>query len=234
MSDQDIAIVLEKREVLGKAVKGLRRTGMVPAVIHDHGKDSVVVMAPYLPLYKAYQQAGKHHAVNLTVGAQKYLAMIKDVDFEPKKNQLRHVVFNAIDRNEKVETEVPINLGEDLPAERAGLMVLRTLDHVLVEALPDKLPDEVTADGSALVEIGDRLTVADVLIPADVTLLTEADQVIAVVEESAAQQAAAEAEAEAAEAEAAAAAEPESAADVPSEHGGDKDEEAPESEDQSS
>ena len=41
---EEIAISLERRDVTGKAVKHLRRQGFVPAVIHDHGKDSVVVM----------------------------------------------------------------------------------------------------------------------------------------------------------------------------------------------
>jgi len=63
---QDITLDLEKREITGKAVKRLRDQGLVPAVIHDHGKDSIVVMAPYLDMLKVYQKAGKHHPVNLT------------------------------------------------------------------------------------------------------------------------------------------------------------------------
>ena len=41
MSDQDITLVLENREAVGKAVKQLRREGQLPAVIHDHGKESI-------------------------------------------------------------------------------------------------------------------------------------------------------------------------------------------------
>ena len=38
MSGQDIALNLQERTVLGKAVKQLRRDGLIPAVVHDHGK----------------------------------------------------------------------------------------------------------------------------------------------------------------------------------------------------
>src|SRR3989338_6767894 len=121
MSGQDIALSLEKREVMGKAVKQLRRDGFVPAVIHDHGKPSRVVMVPYIAINKGYHEAGKHHALSLNLGDDKILALIKDVDFDPKKHQMRHVVFNAIKADEKVEAEVPLVLegekGEEGAAE---------------------------------------------------------------------------------------------------------------------
>lgn len=180
---EDITLTLEKREVLGKAVKHLRREGKVPAVIHDHGKESLHVMAPYLEVVKAYQIAGKHHPVSLKVGSIEHLALIKDVDFDPKKHQLRHVVFSAINQNEAVEAEVPIMIIGDIPAEMANLMVLKTLDHVTVEALPKDLPDELIIEGSRLAEIGDRVTVADLGIPDGVTIKDDPEQMIAVVEE---------------------------------------------------
>lgn len=186
MSDGDINLTLEKREVVGKAVKHLRKDGQVPAVIHDHGKDSVHVMAAYLPMYKTFQQAGKHHPVNLTVDGKKYMAIIKDVDFEPKKHQLRHVVFNAIRQDQEVEAEIPVELEGEIPAERMGLMVLKNMDHIMVKALPKDLPDVITVNAEGLTEIGDKLTVADLKIPAGVTLMAEEEQPVAVVEESAA------------------------------------------------
>ncbi len=180
---EDIVITLEKREVIGKAVKHMRREGQVPAVIHDHGKASMHVMAPYLDLVKAYKQAGKHQPVSLKVGGEEHLALIKDVDFDPKKHQMRHVVFNAINQNETVEAEVPIVISGDIPAEMANLMVLKTLDHVIVEAFPKNLPDELVIDGARLAEVGDRVTVADLSVPEGVTIKDDPEQMIAAVEE---------------------------------------------------
>lgn len=167
---------------MGKAVRQLRRQGQVPAVIHDHGKASLHVQAAYLPIYKIYQQAGKHHPVDLTVGGKKYLALIKDATFEPRKNRLQHVVFNAIKQNEKVTAEVPLVLSDEVPAERAGLIVLTHLENVTVEGLPHSLVDSLTADASALNEVGDKVTVADLKIPTGLTIMDDPDTVIATVE----------------------------------------------------
>ena len=212
MSGQDITLSVSERTVQGKAVRQLRRDGMIPAVIHDHGQASKIVMAPFSDVMKAYQSAGKHHPVTLSLGSEKYMTIIKDVDFDPKKQQMRHVVFNAIKQDEKVETEVPVHLTGEIPAEKVSLMVIRNLDHVDIEALPKDLIDSLEVDASSLVEIGDKIFVSDIKVPAGVTILTEAEHPIATVEETKAQIS------EEAEEEAAEGAEGE-AGEVPSDHG---------------
>lgn len=193
MSSDTITLKLSERKELGKAVKALRRDGQVPANIYERGKDSVAVTAPFVEITKIYKQAGKHHPVELLVEGKKHLAMIKDVDLDPVKNTLRHVAFHAVNKNETVEAEIPVKIDGEIPAERVSLMVLQTLDTVEVEALPGNLPDELLVDGTRLVEIGDKLTVADIKVPADVVITTDPEQTIAVVEEPKDQIAAADA-----------------------------------------
>ncbi len=209
MSSDTITLKLTERKELGKAVKALRRAGMVPANIYERGKSSVSVSGTYIEMAKVYAAAGKHHPVELDVEGAKHLAMIKDVDLDPVKNTLRHISFHAVNRNETVEAEVPVKIAGEIPAERMSLMVLHTLDTVEVEALPANLPDELTVDGAKLVEIGDKVSVADIIVPANVKILTDLEQTIAVVEEPKDQMAAAAEEAEAAV----------DASDVPSEQG---------------
>ena len=188
MSDDVISIVLEPRTVTGKAVKQLRRDGHIPAVIHDHGKESVIVQGDSVKMLKVWKQAGKHHPVELKTGDQSYVALIKDAEFDPKKHLLTHVVFNAVDRNQKVDAEIPIRPryaegNEASPAERAGNIVLTQLDTVQVKAVPSKLPDFLEYDAEKLVEIGDHATVADLIIPEGVEVETEAEHSIATVYE---------------------------------------------------
>lgn len=200
MADIDAPVKLQQRTVVGKGLNHMRRDGVVPAVIHNHGGESIHVMASEPELVKIYLAAGKHHPLNLEVGSDKYLALIKDAHFDPVKRRLQHVVFQAIRQNETVEAEVPIRLEGDIPAEKIGLMVLHQLDSVQVEALPRNLPDELVVSAEKLAELHDKITVADLNIPEGVTVLTEADYPIATVVETRAQMAE-EAEAEEAEGE---------------------------------
>lgn len=192
---EEVMLEVKKREVTGKAVKHLRKDGLVPAVIHDHGKESVHVQGNYLEVLKAYQQAGKHHPVSLKAGDHSYTVLIKNVDVDPRKHQLRHVVFNAVKANEKVDAEIPVRIrfeegNESTPAERAGLIVLHQLEAVEVEALPRDLPDFLEFDGEKLVAVGDSATVADLIVPAAVMVKTDPTHPLATVFEPSALQAA--------------------------------------------
>lgn len=184
MTTQDITVDLEKREVVGKGLAKIRQSGLVPAVIHDHGKESIHVQGDFMKLVKVYSTAGKHHPVELKVGDKQHLALIKDVDFDPAKHRIRHIVFQAINKNVETEAEIPVAFVQDaeIPAEKKSLLVLKQLDHVEVKALPKDLPSELTVDPSTLAEVGDSLTVADITAPAGVTILTAPEMQIAIVE----------------------------------------------------
>jgi large subunit ribosomal protein L25 len=186
MSQDKIALTLEARTVEGKAVRHLRKAGIVPAVVHDHGKDSVLVQGDHNLIMKAYKQAGKHHPIDLNAGGKNYTAMIRTIEFEPRKQALTHVVFNAVSATEKVETEVPLHPryadgNEASPAERNGLMVLPHLTVVTVQAVSSKLPDAIEYDAEKLVEVGDNVSVGDLIAPAGVEIMTDPSQVIVTV-----------------------------------------------------
>lgn len=182
MSDA-IILKIQPRDVLGKRVKKLRADGFVPAVVHDHAKDAQHVSVEFLEMTKVWQKAGKHHMLELQNGDNKQLAIIKDVDIEPKRYQLRHVVFNAVSQNETIDAEVPVVLDGDAPAEKQGLIVLHQLTEIEIKALPKNLPDKLTIDASKLVEIGDKLSVSDIVVPEGVEIITEASHPVATVVE---------------------------------------------------
>ena len=183
-----ISLTVEERTVLGKKVKQLRKAGFVPGVVYGHDVESVAVTAPAIEALKVWRDAGKHHVIELTLGGKKQLAMIKSADLEPVKHKLRHLSLHVVKQNEKVETQVPVHVtGEgETPAEKAGLVVLKTIESVDVAALPNSLPDFVEVPGDKLVEAGDHLTVADILPQAGVEVLSDPEQIIVTVYEPAA------------------------------------------------
>lgn len=190
-----VSLSLDLREVTGKQVKRLRKDGFVPAVIHDHGKASVVVQGEYQAVHEAYKTAGKHHPVQLSANGKKYTALIKSVTLDPRYNSLSHVVFNAVKANEKVEAEIPLRPrydegNESSPAERNGLIVLTNIESVMVKALPKDLPEALEYDAEKLLEVGDHVTVADLTVPKGVELEAEEGQAVASVYEPSALQAA--------------------------------------------
>ncbi|PID32812.1 50S ribosomal protein L25 [Candidatus Saccharibacteria bacterium] len=172
-----VTLKVDERDVHGKKVKQLRRKGLTPGVVYGPGIEPMSVQMPTDELRRVIQQAGKHTPVHLT-GDKRRIAMIKDVDFDPVKNSIRHISFHAVKADEPVTTEVVIRLvGEgESEAEKAGLIILQTLDRIEIKALPMDLPDSLELSTTHLKEEGERVTVADIELPENVEFVEKVDQ----------------------------------------------------------
>lgn len=179
---EDIVLKAKKREEVGRKVKALRRAGSTPAVVHDHGKDSIHVAVLEPELKKAYSAAGKHHPIKLDIDGKKYTTIIKEVTRKPATNIIYHTVFQAVSADEKVSTQVPVQIVGEIPAEKASLLVLKSLDSVEVEALSKDLVDVVEVSGEKLADVGDKIHISDLQVPPNVTIKTDPETVIATVE----------------------------------------------------
>jgi len=191
----DISLKLDERTVTGKKVAKLRGEGMVPSVVYGGHADPIATQSPLVETTKVALAAGKHSPVHLTVGGKKKLAIIKDIDRDPVKHQVRHVAFHTIKQNEKIVTEVPVILTDEgeSEAEKAGLVVLQAIEKLEVKALPANLPESLEISVANLASTDDKLTVADLKLPEGVEFAdTEQDTelVIANVYEPSALQAA--------------------------------------------
>lgn len=180
-----IVLTVEERTVLGKQVKRLRKEGKIPGVMYGQSEAAQPIMAPANLATKAWHTAGKHQPVEVMVGKKKRLVMIKSADIDPVKHTLRHLSLHVIKQNEKVTTEVPVKVSEEeqTPAERAGLVVLKAIETVEIQALPAKLPDFLEVPSEKLIEPGDHVTVADIKPVDGVEILTEPEIVVASVYE---------------------------------------------------
>jgi len=174
MSDS-ITLTLTKRTATGKKVAGLRKEGQTPGVVYGHGFDAINVQAPEVAIQKVVAIAGKHHMIDLVIDGDKKLGLIKHIEIDPVRHKLNHVSFHAVRAGDKVETSIPVKLvgvGESA-AERAGLVVLQTLETLVVRALPKDLPDALEVSILELEEPGQGVTIADLKIPSGVELAEE-------------------------------------------------------------
>lgn len=171
-----ITLNIEAREVRGKKVASLRREGLVPGVVYGAGMEALSVQAAEGEVAKVVKAAGRHTPVQL-MGKKRRIAMIKDVDRDPVKHTIRHVSFHAVRADELVTAEVPIRLiGEgESEAEKNGLVILQALEQLEVKALPMELPEALEVSIVNLAEAGDRVTVADIVIPDGVEIVDNDD-----------------------------------------------------------
>lgn len=210
---------LEKRELTGKKLKSLREKGFIPSVVYG-GKEPVLAASEYVSTEKVLEKAGYHSPIELSIGSKKQLAIAKDVQVDPVSRKIINIEFQAISANEVVEATTPIVIINFEASEASKIYhfaIIQALEEISVKAKPADLPKELEIDATKLVEVNDKLTVSDIVLPSGVTFADkelDMNQVVASLYDPAA-------EAEKREAEEAAAAEagPVEAADVPAENG---------------
>jgi large subunit ribosomal protein L25 len=120
------------------------------------------------------------------------------------RNEVTHVDFIRVSRDEAVTVEVPIHFeGEASEVTAGGGTLDQQLFNLTVTATPGNIPSAITVDVSGMT-IGDSVRVSDLALPRGVTTDVDPDEAVAVAQVSQAAQ-----EAEALDMEAAAALEAE-------------------------
>ncbi len=178
MSSEAVALTAQDRTVSGKKVKSLRRDGLVPAVVYARGEPSDNIMLDYMSLARAWHKAGKHHVINLSYGKKNRPTLIQHMTLDPVKGTISHVAFHAIKMNEKVETEIPVHLIGNSPAAQLGLIIHQNNESVVVKGLPGEMPDAIELDISSLVEADDNIKAEALVLPKNLELITELNQIL--------------------------------------------------------
>jgi large subunit ribosomal protein L25 len=197
----EIKLDAETRTEFGKgAARRLRRDQKVPAVMYGHGTDPVHIALPAHATLLALREANALLDIQLP-GGESELALPKQVQRNPIRDEIEHVDLVIVKRGEKVVVEVPVVL----LGEVAEGMVNQDRTFVNIKAEATNIPRELEFDISKL-QIGTQITLGDLVLPEGSELEDPADDLLLSVQAARAEEVAAPVEAEeAAEGEEAAA-----------------------------
>jgi len=176
---EEYALEAQKREILGKKVKALRREGKLPGVIYGSGIEPQPITLDRKEVRQTLKIIGANTLVTVKIGKQEHLALVRDIQREVIMQDLLHIDFQAVSLEEKITTTVPIAVEGDAPAVKEYNAVLTPgLIELQIEAKAKDLPDAITVDVSSLMEIGDHIMVKDLIVPAEVTVLDDPDEIV--------------------------------------------------------
>jgi large subunit ribosomal protein L25 len=178
------ALAATKREVTGKKVANLRRDGRLPAVVFGRGLESDSVSVDTHEFEQLRRQAGPNALIDLSVdGGKSTPILVHGVQLHRVTRRPLHADLYVVRMTEELTVDVPLVAeGESEAAENLGGTVLHLLESVRVRALPDHLPQSIEYSVESLLDFDTTLHVRDLVIPGDVTLMTDGDDIIAKVQ----------------------------------------------------
>lgn len=174
----DLMLRAEPRTVVGKKVKRLRLDGKVPAVVYGPVIDGTVqVSVDRRDLEKFYMAHGHSTLFKLEWDGGAEQVFIREVQIDPVKRTPLHVDFFAPNLRKELTAMVQVVL-HHLPDDAEGILT-HARNEVEVRGMPANLPHQIDADASHLHSVGDVLRAGDLTMPAGVSLITDAEEAIA-------------------------------------------------------
>jgi large subunit ribosomal protein L25 len=179
MASQEFAA--QRRTVIGKKVKQLRRQGLVPGIVYGPVvAGTVPVSVDRREFLKFYQTNGHSTLFVLRWEDGDQSVFIREVQQDPVRREPIHVDFFAPNLLMPVRAIVPIAFHN--PSNTIDGMLAEIRNEVEVEALPASIPHQIDIDVSALVHPGDAIRVGDLTLPDGVTAVTAEDETIVQIE----------------------------------------------------
>ena len=175
---QKLHLTVTARDIFGKRLKKMRHQGLIPANVFGPGFKSVAVSAQTKDFSKIYKTAGETGVVYVDLAKEEIPALIGNIQRHPITNAIIHIDFRKIDLKQKIEPTVPVKTINESPAISTGGVLLTQNDHVLVEALPEEIPQSIEIDLSKLLEIGAEFRVKDFPTSATYTIKEDPEKVL--------------------------------------------------------
>jgi len=178
---EKVVIKAEKRELVGKQVKAMRREGKLPAVIYGRHTEPINVFLDAHSASLALGRITSSSLVTIDVNGTEYPALVREKQRDFIKNRLLHVDFLAVSLDEKLRARVSVHfMGVSGAVKDFSAVLVHNLEQLQVECLPADLPERIDIDISILAKIGDGIRVRDVQVSEKVRLLDDPDTMVAV------------------------------------------------------
>jgi large subunit ribosomal protein L25 len=173
------------RQETGKsAAKHIRKNDMVPAVVYKDGEAGCTVKVGRKDLLKAlHTGAGANAIITLGITDGKKVdaktVIVKETQIDPLTDMVIHVDFHEISLKEKINVKVPIEVkGEAVGVTEDNGVFTQNLWQLEIECLPTEIPEKIEVHVEEL-KIGGVIHVKDLSVPGGITVLEDAEQVVA-------------------------------------------------------
>ena len=175
MANNAITLKAQVRTDFGKgSARQARRAGQVPVVVYGHGAEPRHFLLEEHATRLALR-SNDNALVELVIdGGETLLVLGKDVQRHPIRPGVQHVDFLLVDRNERVDVEVPVTvIGTAAP----GTMHMIEAATIMVSAPAVSVPEAIEVDITG-VAAGTVLTIADITLSAGIEAVSDAETAV--------------------------------------------------------
>jgi len=194
-----VVLQAKNRQKKGSAEsRRMRRSGRIPAVLYGRSGKSISIDLEAVDFIRNTKGISESTIVKVEVDGKSYDAFVKDTQRNIIDGNILHIDFYEVESGVALRAKVSIILHGNPIGVREGGMLENPVHEIEVECLPKDLPERIELDVSNL-KANQSIHVRHIPLADGVKLISNPDQVVALVKFAKAEAAApAAAEAEAA------------------------------------
>jgi len=179
---EKITLHAQKRNIVGKKVANLRKEGFIPAVLYGQGKVGDNLSIKLKEFKKVYEAAGESTLVDLDIDGKTQKVLLTEPQYDPVTDVPLHVDIFKIRMDKEITANVELEfIGESPAVKELEGSLIKNKDSVEIECLPANLIPKIDVDISVLKTFDDAILVKDLNVPAEVKILDEAEETVALV-----------------------------------------------------
>jgi large subunit ribosomal protein L25 len=191
-----VTFTAHKREECGSGkARQARAKGLIPGVIYGRGKESRSINIDGREFSQAVRSITESTLVDVNIDGTSHEAFVKDMQQDVVSGNILHVDFYEIARGEILRAKIRVYTKGSPIGIREGGILERPTQEVEVESLPQNLPERIVVDIGGL-GVNQSIHTRDLQLGEGVKLITNPDQVVALVKFAKAEAATAEGAAE--------------------------------------
>jgi large subunit ribosomal protein L25 len=168
----------ERSERGSRAVRRLRREGLVPGVVYGGGDgDSTAFTVDGRALRQVLVDGSA--LIDLAVGGKTRPVIVKDQQLHPVRGDVMHIDLLEVRLDEKIQTTVGVHVegAEEAPGIKEGGVLEQVTHQLNIEALPTAIPEYVSVDVSGM-EIAATMSLSELTPPEGVTFLDDPEETV--------------------------------------------------------
>lgn len=160
-----IEVNIKKRDLQGSgASRRLRRAGLVPGVLYGGDKPAESIVLNHKDLFLQVRHEAFHSSIlSMKLDGENQLALLRDLQWHPYKQQILHADFQRVDKGHKIHIKVPLHFvnQETAPGVKLGHgLVSHVITELDVECLPGNLPEFIEVNLGEM-QLGQSIHVND-------------------------------------------------------------------------
>lgn len=175
-----LTLQAEGRTIFGKKLKLARGAGKLPVVVYGPKDKPLSLFVGAAEFKKLFATAGESSLITVKFGPESKDVLINEVVRHPVTSELIHADFYVVDKTKTITIAVPLTFTGVSPAVKdLGGTLVKVKHELEVETLPMNIPHNIEVNINLLLNLDSQILVKDLPIPTGVTVLGDAEAVVA-------------------------------------------------------